>query len=108
MSQITLYYAGMPGDGCGWGVCNRYLIRELSKLCNVVYPDGPERATSTGGFDVFAPLDVFMPLANHDLEPISPVRGRRNFAYTFFEYELGPNAAANAAKYDVVFCGSTW
>jgi glycosyltransferase involved in cell wall biosynthesis len=38
----------------------------------------------------------------------SPVRARVNLAVCFFEYALGPNAAANAAKYDVVFAGSTW
>lgn len=102
MSQVTLYYAGQPGEGFGWGVCNRYLIRELSKLCTVhtPYSDAFDGARFT--------FPVFVPLADHDFNPISGVRGSHNFAYTFFESELGPNAAANAAKYDVVFCGSTW
>jgi hypothetical protein len=30
-----LYYAGQPGNGFGWGVCNRYLLAELSKLTEV-------------------------------------------------------------------------
>ena len=96
---MKLYYAGQPGDGYGWGVCNANLIRELGKLCEV--NDGVQM----GEFD--GPM--FMPLADHDFNPTRlQCRGTRNFAYTFFEFPLGPNAAANAAKYDVVFCGSTW
>jgi len=93
-----LYYAGQPGDGYGWGVCNRYLSRELGKLCDV------QCGTMVGQMD--APL--FMPLRDHDFNPVSNARGTRNFAYTFFESELGPEAPANAARYETVFCGSTW
>lgn len=32
-----LYYAGQPGSGFGWGVCNRHLMEELSKLVKVRY-----------------------------------------------------------------------
>lgn len=95
MYKPTLHYAGKPAEGFGWGVCNANLIRELSDQFELV---GAE----------FTPDIVFMPLADHDFNPVSPARGLLNFAYTFFEYELGPNVNANAAKYDVVFCGSTW
>lgn len=90
---MTLHYAGQPGQGYGWGTCNTHLRAELSKLVTL----------NEGTANV-----VFMPLADHDLNPATPARGEVNLAYTFFEYELGPNAAANAAKFDTVFAGSTW
>lgn len=90
----SIYYAGQPGDGFGWGVCNRHLKEEIEK----VYPIQRCPAET-----------VIMPLADHDFNPISSARGtKRNLAYTFFEYPLGKMARSNAAKYDVVFCGSTW
>ena len=90
---MTLHYAGQPGQGYGWGTCNTHLRAELAKL--VTLNDGTANI-------------VFMPLADHDLNPATPARGEVNLAYTFFEFELGPNAAANAAKYDLIFAGSTW
>lgn len=92
---MKLHYAGQPGDGYGWGVCNANLRRELAKLVTLT--------ENTIEADV-----VFMPLADHDFSPATPARGKRNVAYTFFEFELGPNAAARAEGYDVVFCGSSW
>ncbi len=89
---MILHYAGTPGEGFGWGCCNKNLLRELGKLAELA----PEA-------DV-----VFQPLADHDFNPASKARGRINLAYCFFESALGPNAAENAKKYDVVFCGSTW
>jgi glycosyltransferase involved in cell wall biosynthesis len=103
--QINLYYAGQTDQsGFGWATCNSSLVRELRKICTVYTQFVPGDKWKEHDMDI----PVFMPLADHDLNPISWVRGKHNFAYTFFEYELGPNAAANAAKYDVVFCGSTW
>ncbi len=93
--MIRLHYAGTPGEGYGWGVCNRNLLRELETRAWLVHWDNEPGA-------------VFMPLCDHDFNPLTPARGKINLAYTFFEFPLGPNAAANAAKYDVVFCGSTW
>jgi glycosyltransferase involved in cell wall biosynthesis len=90
---MTLHYAGQPGQGYGWGTCNTHLRAELAKLVTL----------NEGTANV-----VFMPLADHDLNPATPARGEVNLGYCFFEFELGPNAAENAAKYDVVFAGSTW
>ena len=91
---MRLHYAGQPGDGFGWGVCNANLIRELGKRCEIVGPDDA---------DV-----VFMPLCNHEFDPLTPARGKVNLAYTFFESPLGICAQDNARRYDVVFAGSTW
>lgn len=91
--MTTLHYAGQPGTGYGWGTCNTHLRAELANLFTL----------TNGGADV-----CFMPLADHDLNPATPARGKVNFGYCFFEFELGPNAAENAAKFDTVFAGSTW
>jgi glycosyltransferase involved in cell wall biosynthesis len=93
-----LYYAGLPGEGCGWGICNKNLIAALKKHVRVL----------VGNQGVPEDCSVFMPLADHGFNPIDVHRGRKNLAYTFFEYELGPDAKKNAKKYDTVFCGSTW
>lgn len=91
--KLTLHYAGQAGEGYGWGVANTNLRRQLAQHFTL----------TEGEADI-----VFMPLADHEFNSATPARGRLNLAYTFFEFPLGPNAAANAAKYDVVFCGSTW
>lgn len=93
--KTKLHYAGFDplASGFGWATCNKQLRAALADHFTITDDD---------------PEIVFMPLADHDFNPVAKERGRINFAYTFFEYPLGPNAARNAAKYDVVFCGSTW
>jgi len=89
---MKLHYAGQPGSGYGWGVCNTNLRRELAKLCTLV--EAPEikgvyatdMPTPAVSYDADA---VFMPLADHDFNPATPARGKRNLAYTFFEFNLG-------------------
>lgn len=92
---MKLHYAGKAGEGFGWGICNKYLIQELGKLCELVPADA-------------SPDVVFMPIADHDFNPATPARGAINLAYTFFEFPLGPNVPARATEYDTVFTGSTW
>jgi glycosyltransferase involved in cell wall biosynthesis len=94
--------AAPPPMASGWGVCMTQLVRHLSQWMEVVLHDALKNPT--------APFDgpVFMPLSDHDFNPYQPIRGTRNFGYTFFEFALQSKAAANAALYDVVFCGSTW
>lgn len=91
---MNIHYAGQIGGAFGWGVCGENLTRELAKHYTL---------TGADAADV-----IFMPLADHDLNPATAARARINVGYTFFESELGLNAAANAARYDVVFAGSTW
>lgn len=102
---MKLYYAGTPGEGFGWGTANTNLIKELGKRIEIW---NPTFATLAKIEFQDLPDVCFMPLADHDFNPISNARGKINLAYTFFEYPLGPKAAENAAKYDVVFAGSTW
>lgn len=94
---MNFHYAGQPGEGYGWGCCNKNLNAALHEIgvC-LVTADCPIIHT------------CFMPLADHDFNPVSRARGKVNLAYTFFEFPLGPNAAENAKKYDIVFAGSTW
>lgn len=93
---MRMHYAGQAGEGYGWGVCNKNLRLELSRMCDLT------------GSDIDSRDVVFMPLADHDFRAATQARGKVNLAYSFFEYPLGPNAASNAAKYDTVFVGSTW
>ena len=92
---MKIKYCGAKGAGWGWGVFGESIARELAKL----------GALTENAADADVAL---IPLADHDLNAGSPVRARVNLAVCFFEFELGPNAAANAAKYDLIFAGSTW
>jgi tetratricopeptide (TPR) repeat protein/glycosyltransferase involved in cell wall biosynthesis len=99
-----LYYAGQPGNGFGWGVCNRYLLAELSKLTDVRLLDSGNPLFHSQEL----PGDLFTPLQGFDFTPCSMARGRRNFGYAFFENELTPKSVENARRFDVVFAGSSW
>lgn len=103
--QETLYLGLVAGENYGWGVCNRYLIRELSKLtdCRVV--------SSSDGTDQNGDLDgkLFQALTSVDFFPLfEKARGRQNFGYTFFENELTQTSLENAKRYDLLLGGSTW
>ncbi len=90
---MNIHYAGQPGNGYGWGVCNTNLRYELHKLGAL---GGPESEVH------------FIPIADHNLTPSAPLNGKVNLGYCFFESELGPDAKKNADRFDVVFAGSTW
>lgn len=99
---MKLHYAGYQpnASGFGWATANANLHRELSEHCEMI-------DIATGKFH--SEIDIaFIPLADHDFNPVSPARGKVNLAYTFFEFPLGPHAAENAKKYNTVFAGSTW
>lgn len=99
-----LYFAGQPGSGYGWGICNQHLLTELSRLrpVTLLEPHHPDWRSPN------LPGDLFTPLMDHDFNPATPARGRRNFAYTFFENELTDQAVANAPRFERVFAGCTW
>jgi len=92
---MKIYYSGAKGEGWGWGVFGESITRELKRL----------GALTENEADADCAL---IPLADHDFNAGSSVRAKVNLAVCFFEFELGPNAAANSAKYDTVFVGSTW
>ncbi len=100
----TLFYGGQPGGTHGWGVCNRHLIEELSKLTTLA----PLTETDPLWNSQALPGDLFTPLGNHEFAPVTPARGNRNFGYTFFEAEPNRRSVENAKRFDVMFAGSTW
>lgn len=99
-----LYYCGQLGEGYGWGTCNTNLSRALGEYFQVLPPPTPKPHDIRIGLG----HPVFIPIANHNLEPAGPWRGTKTIGYTFFEYPLGPKAEENAKLYDLIFCGSTW
>ena len=99
-----IYFAGQPGGNFGWGVCNKYLLQEMSRLTRVL----PMGEGSPEWRDPALPGYVFTPLLDHNLDPATPARGLGNFGYTFFENELTARSVANAAKLDAVFVGCSW
>lgn len=103
-ASSPLYYAGEPGDGFGWGVCNRHLLGELSKLTETRRLSRSDPMFQSREL----PGDLFTPLQGSDFTPCSMARGRRNLGYVFFENELTPASVENARRFDVVFAGSSW
>ena len=124
-------YVALPlGTTHGWGVCGRYITRELARLgpvCLVtdrleagVVSDELELAALRGlmappelqagrAADVEAP--VLQGVPSPDLAPMRPrLRGRRNVGYAFFENTaLAPSSIETArTHYDVLAAGSSW
>lgn len=104
MATHTFFYGGQPGGTHGWGVCNKYLIEELTKVTSVT----PLTEAHPLWQSQTLPGDLFTPLGNHELSPVTPARGQRNFGYTFFESEPNRRSVENARRFDVLFAGSSW
>jgi glycosyltransferase involved in cell wall biosynthesis len=99
-SSKRLYYLGKPADGYGWGIANTNLVRELSKLCELV-------VDNSGRTKFDAP--VFCPITDHSLNPIRKVkRAPKTIGYCFTEWPLTDKAKVNSRQYDLIFCGSDW
>jgi glycosyltransferase involved in cell wall biosynthesis len=103
--QSVLYMGLVKGENYGWGVCSKYLARELAKIRSIHLlseDDGTAHNPQLGGKVFQAITDVnFIPLFRN-------ARGTHNFGYTFFENELTPNSVENAKRYDLILAGSTW
>jgi glycosyltransferase involved in cell wall biosynthesis len=104
MLRHPIFFAGEPGSAYGWGICNRHLFEELSKLTRVepVYEAGSVKTEGT------LPGHLFTPLGDHHLEATTPLRGLFNHGYTFFENELDDSSVKNAAGLDTIFAGCSW
>jgi glycosyltransferase involved in cell wall biosynthesis len=129
---VELAYLALPmGTSHGWGVCGRYITRELARLAPVrLITDrleadlvgdelelaalrallAPEELQQSG-----RPVEVEHPVLQGvpgpDLAPMRPrLRGRRNIGYAFFENTtFTPASIENARKhYDVLAAGSSW
>lgn len=100
-----LYLALSAGENFGWGVCSKYLNREVPLI---------RKNTEIWNFldkgDVEAEVDgtVFHALAGLEFETLSKLRGSKNIGYTFFENELNEKSLINSKKYELVLGGSTW
>lgn len=99
-----LFYGGQPGDGYGWGVCNRHLIQEFQNY----YAVETLTPQSKDWDNPQLPGILWTPIRNESLHSTCPARGLRTIGYTFFENLLPISAAYAAHHYDLIFAGSTW
>ncbi len=90
---MTIHYTGQQGGPFGWGTFGAAMAREF------------KRAGAWAEREAAAV--IFQPLADSNFTPTAPL-GKRNVAMSFFEFALGPDAKANADKFETVFVGSTW
>jgi glycosyltransferase involved in cell wall biosynthesis len=101
----TVYLGLVRGDNFGWGVCSRYLKKELSRRVSVQDLNSNRGPSTRGKING----RVLQALTGPEFSPMfEDIRGAQNFAYTFFETELGRQAVTNAGTYDLVMGGSTW
>ncbi len=100
----TLFLALSDGQYTGWGVCSKNLRREFERRLPVV----DLIATRPPEGSIHVPGPLFTAIGDRQLAPASPFRGAPTFGYTFVENVLGDEAAGNAARYDLIFCGSQW
>ncbi|MFZ0452251.1 MAG: tetratricopeptide repeat protein [Ignavibacteriaceae bacterium] len=103
-SLNSLYLGLTSGENFGWGVCSKYLKKELSNKTNIINLDEHEELIKNGKING----TVFHALNNHDFSGLYPVRGAKNIGYTFFEYELSDAAVSNSSNYDIILGGSSW
>jgi glycosyltransferase involved in cell wall biosynthesis len=107
LRPVEPLYLGLPPEGehFGWGLCSKYLARELAKRRDVRLlgqEDGTAASQELDGVALHG-------LTGVDFEKVYPTaRGRKNFAYTFFENELSPRSKENALGFELVMGGSTW
>lgn len=101
----TVFLGLVKGENYGWGVCSKYLIKELSRMRPVEVLDPSDGAKQTDR--LAGPL--FQALTNVNFDPMFPkARGTKNLGYAFFENELTDISRTNARDYDKVLAGSTW
>lgn len=125
-------YLALPlGTAHGWGICGRYVTRELARLGPVrlitdrleagVVGDALELATlrallapaevQAAGRAVEVDHPVLQCVVGPELKPLRPrLRGRRTVGYTFFENTAFTPASVETARthYDVLATGSSW
>ncbi len=100
----TIYLGLTSGENFGWGVCSKYLKKELSHKINIINVDENPELVIAGKVNG----TVFHTLNNNDFSSLQPVRGAINVGYTFFEFELNDEAVKNSANYEIILGGSSW
>ena len=127
-----LVYLALPlGTAHGWGVCGRYITRELARQAPVSLITDRLEARLVGDElelaalrALLAPTDlqaagraveldhpVLQCVLDAGLNPMRPkLRGCRNVGYAFFENTVFAPASIETARrhYDVVATGSSW
>jgi glycosyltransferase involved in cell wall biosynthesis len=119
------------GHTFGWGVCGKYLTRELARLSPVALLTEPFAVDDIGDEldylflqgvsaalgDCIArtptelPYPVLQAITDHRLMPMAAgVRGTRTIGYTFFEHSLLSARHVEQAQrfFDVIVAGSSW
>lgn len=99
-----LYLGLTSGENFGWGVCSKYLKKELAS--NRIAESLEEYYSNTDEENIEG--KIFHGLTDLEFNSIYKVRGSQNYGYTFFENELLPTSVENSKKYDLVIGGSTW
>jgi glycosyltransferase involved in cell wall biosynthesis len=95
----------VKGDNFGWGVCSRYIKKELSRLVPVQDLNSHQESPIHGRVNG----TLVQALTGAEFVPIfAGVRGTQNFGYTFFEKKLDRASVNNAVTYDLVMGGSSW
>jgi glycosyltransferase involved in cell wall biosynthesis len=130
----TVYTVLPTGSFHGWGVCGKYIVKELSKLADVrllalnldpgtindvfdyrllksrlIRPEETAAIRQSSSYAV--PYPVLQTIDGNSLMPVMPnLRGTVNVGYTFFEDNiLPPDCIENGRRYfDTVVTGSSW
>ncbi|MGD8777579.1 MAG: methyltransferase domain-containing protein [Ignavibacteria bacterium] len=103
--ENKLFLALSAGENFGWGVCSKYLNKEVPKIYN---------DTTVWDFKKLGNVEkevdgtVFHALTGIEFQSLSKIWGKRNVGYTFFENELIDSSHANSEKYDMILGGCTW
>jgi glycosyltransferase involved in cell wall biosynthesis len=118
------------GSTHGWGVCGKYITKEMSRLTPVRLFTGQFTVQQAGDeldYSLLRPLianaalpedvaacasaPMLQGITSAELAPCMPgLRGSRTLGYTFFEQTLLPAVARENARrwFDLVVAGSTW
>jgi glycosyltransferase involved in cell wall biosynthesis len=130
-----MIYTVLPtGSFHGWGVCGKYIVKELSNLTEVklvteefafenildefdfrllkskLISDQEYQTIKNSAFTCIA-FPVLQCITNNLLMPMSPnLKGKVNIGYTFFEDNiLSPVSVENGRRYfDTIVTGSSW
>ena len=101
---IPLYLGLSRGENYGWGVCSKYLRKELPGKIETIDLDNLKTASANETL----PGYVFTAIKNNNLEALHPSKGIKTYGYTFFENELTKTSLENAKHFDTIVAGSSW
>ena len=130
-----MIYTVLPvGSYHGWGVCGKYLVKELSKLTEVklitddldfnklgdefdyrllrskLLPDNEYEIIKNSPY-MRIEFPLLQCITGNSLEPMMPnLRGVRNVGYTFFEDNILPQASLENGRrfFELIITGSSW